>query len=84
MSYFDNRIIYSSDFIAYNLKEGDDLARWINDLHLPSPATVETMVVCRGLLLGLQPTYDQVVRRNRSKPRALSARLSNGFPFNKA
>jgi putative ABC transport system substrate-binding protein len=36
---------------------GDDLARRINDLHLPSLATVETMVVHHGLLLGLQPSY---------------------------
>lgn len=39
---------------------GNDLARWINDLNLPSLATVETMVVHHGLLLGLQPSYYQL------------------------
>lgn len=39
---------------------GNDLARWINDLNLPSLATVETMVVHHNLLLGLQPSYYQL------------------------
>jgi putative ABC transport system substrate-binding protein len=39
---------------------GDDLARWINKLNLPSLATVETLVVDHGLLLGLQPSYYQL------------------------
>ncbi len=39
---------------------GDDLARWINDFNLPSLATVETMVVEHGILLGLQPSYYQL------------------------
>jgi putative ABC transport system substrate-binding protein len=39
---------------------GNDLAHWINDLNLPSLATVETMVVHHGLLLGLQPSYYQL------------------------
>ncbi|MBC2713067.1 MAG: ABC transporter substrate-binding protein [Desulfosarcina sp.] len=42
------------------ISSGDVLARWINDLNLPSLATVETMVVDHGLLLGLQPSYYQL------------------------
>ncbi len=39
---------------------GAELARRINDLHLPSLATVEAMVFHHGLLLGLQPSYYQL------------------------
>lgn len=39
---------------------GDNLARWINDFNLPSLATVETMVLEHGMLLGLQPSYYQL------------------------
>lgn len=39
---------------------GGELARWINDLNLPSLATVETMVADHGLLMGLQPCYYQL------------------------
>lgn len=39
---------------------GDDLARWINAFNLPSLATVESLVVEHGLLMGLQPSYYQL------------------------
>lgn len=39
---------------------GDDLSPWITEFKLPSLATVETMVVNHGLLLGLQPSYYQL------------------------
>lgn len=50
---------------------GNDLARWINDLHLPSLATVETMVIHHGLLLGLQPSYYQLGHMAADKARRI-------------
>jgi putative tryptophan/tyrosine transport system substrate-binding protein len=41
---------------------GEELAHWINRLKLPSLATVESLVVDHGLLLGLQPSYYQLGR----------------------
>jgi putative ABC transport system substrate-binding protein len=46
---------------------GEDLVHWINRLKLPSLATVETLVVDHGLLLGLQPSYYQLGRLTADK-----------------
>lgn len=50
---------------------GEELAHWINKLKLPSLATVETLVVDHGLLLGLQPSYYQLGRMAGEKARRI-------------
>lgn len=55
---------------------GDDLSRWINAQGLPSLATVETLVVDHGLLMGLQPSYYQLGLQAAEKAR----RILDGAP----
>jgi putative tryptophan/tyrosine transport system substrate-binding protein len=50
---------------------GEALAHWINRLKLPSLATVESLVVDHGLLLGLQPSYYQLGRLAADKARRI-------------
>ncbi len=60
---------------------GDDLSRWINTMGLPSLATVETLVMDHGLLLGLQPSYYQLGQLAAEKARRiLDGESPSGIP----
>jgi putative tryptophan/tyrosine transport system substrate-binding protein len=60
---------------------GDDLASWLNTFKLASLASVESMVVEQGLLLGLQPSFFQLglIVANKAK-RILNGKSPSDIP----